>query len=249
MTFEVLTWNVDWFRNGHHSNNDSSKYHFCDCDKTAFDSICNNIKTFLDEDVSADKIAFLQECPFKNYDNDKWVVHSYWESLKQIFPANEYDIFLSKDTDRGFVTRKTIAIARKGVFVQHNLNHNRLVAVEKAGIKLVGVHMPPINYLTDDNDTVWVKLLDFIVKEKKVIIAGDFNTYIDCKHKSTEYRYRELLSLADNIVVESIATFSNNTSIDKILVGKGLNIKSYGVIPQQKFEYSDHRYIKARIIV
>jgi len=91
--------------------------------------------------------------------------------------------------------------------------------------------------------------LEFVKQNKKVIIAGDFNTHIACNSKSTEYRYRELLLLADNIVAEGIETFNDRTSIDKILLGKDLNIKLYGVIPQEKFEFSDHKYIKARIIV
>jgi len=155
MTFEVLIWNIDRFRNGHHSNNDSGKYDFIDCDEKAFDGICNVIRTFLKEEVSVNKIAFIQECPFKYNDNGKWVIHSFWEDLNREFPESEYDLILSQDSEDGFVIRKTIAIAHKNVFTQLILIHNRLVAVEKDGVKLVGVHMPTVNYLTDDIDPVW----------------------------------------------------------------------------------------------
>ncbi len=249
MDINILTWNVDWFRNGKHSGKADDEYIFNDCDKNAFNRICDVIENYFKEQAE-NQIVFLQEVPYK-YKNEKnnWIEHQYWTSILSKFPNNEYDVFLSEDNKGGYVKRKTIAIARKEVFVQINLNHNRLVAVKKGNIKLIGVHMPIINRLTDINDTVWQELFDFVKKEKTTIIAGDFNTHFGCNSKSTEYRYKELLDLSDNLVVESIPTFNGITSIDKILVGKNLGIKMYGVIPQEKLEDSDHRYIKARIVI
>jgi hypothetical protein len=249
MEINILTWNVDWFRNGKHSGKTDAEYIFNDCDVNAFNNICEVIESYFKEQAE-NQIVFLQEVPYKYISKENnWLEHSYWTSLLRKFPNNKYDVFLSEDDKGGYVIRKTIAIARKEVFVQINLNHNRLVAVKKDNIKLIGVHMPIIDCLNEDNDNVWLKLLDFMKKEKTTIIAGDFNTHFGCNSKSTEYRYKELLDLADNLVVESIPTFNSITSIDKILVGKNLGTKMYGVIPQEKLEDSDHRYIKARIVI
>lgn len=197
-------------------------------------------------------IAVIQEFPFKYLKDDKWHELSYWNSLKKRFSSDKYDIFES-NPNRVNVLRKVVAIAKKDTFERDNkLNDNdRLLYLNIQGSDkaLIGVHLPVVDRLNDKNDIAWQRLIDIVKTNKKAIIAGDFNTYIGCDSKSTEYRYKELLSLADNIVAENIKTFNDITSIDKILIGKDLKIKSYGVIPQNVKDYRDHRYITARVVV
>lgn len=252
MEFNVFTWNVDWFRNGQYTGGKSNKYCIDDCKDVIFEQLCKEIKIFFKKNPN-NPVAFIQEFPFKYLKNDEWQELSYWESLKKVFPSEKYDV-LESNPNEADVYRKVVAIANKGIFErdnEHNDNNRLLYLNIKDGdMRLIGVHMPTVNCLNKDKeDIVWRKLISDVKGNKKVIIAGDFNTYIGCDSKSTEYRYKELLSLADNIVVESIKTFNDITSVDKTLVGKDLNIKSYGVIPQEVKGYKDHRYITARIYV
>lgn len=252
MEFNLFTWNVDWFRNGQYTGRKSNDYNYQDCKGEIFNKLCKEVRNFFEKDPN-NPVAFIQEFPFKYKEKKEWHEIPYWNSLKDEFPSDKYDVFESSPNEVN-VYRKVVAIAKKGTFERDNRrnDNNRLLYLnfKNSDKTLIGVHMPVINCLNKDkNDIVWQKLISDVKKNKKVIIAGDFNTYIGCDSKSTEYRYKELLSLADNIVVESIKTFNDITSVDKILVGKDLNIKSYGVIPQEVKGYKDHRYITARIYV
>ncbi len=252
MEINVFTWNVDWFRNGQYTGGKSNYYNYLDCKGEIFNQLCKEVRDFFEENPN-NPVAFIQEFPFKYKENDEWHEFSYWNSLKDKFPSDKYDVFESSPNEVN-VYRKVVAIAKKGTFERDNRrdDNNRLLYlnIKDGDMRLIGVHMPTVNCLNKDKeDIVWRKLISDVKENKKVIIAGDFNTYIGCDSKSTEYRYKELLSLADNIVVESIKTFNDITSIDKILVGKDLNIKLYGVIPQNLKGYKDHRYITARVVV
>ena len=252
MEFNVFTWNVDWFRNGQYTGGKSNVYNYQDCKGEIFNQLCKEVRDFFKKNPN-NPVAFIQEFPFKYKENEKWHDIPYWNSLNDEFPIDKYDVFESSPNEV-YVYRKVVAIANKGIFERNNEynDNNRLLYlnIKDGDMRLIGVHMPTVNCLNKDKeDIVWRKLISDVKGNKKVIIAGDFNTYIGCDSKSTEYRYKELLSLADNIVVESIKTFNDITSVDKILVGKDLNIKSYGVIPQEVKGYKDHRYITARIII
>lgn len=240
VTKHILTWNVDWFRNGNRSGR-PEEYFEEDSSIEVYTSIVNIIKNFFENDAA---IVFLQEVPFKVKGHD----HFLFKQLYKDFPKKVYDIFVNEK----FAYRCTIAISKKDVFERADIGSladNRTVAVQKDGITFIGTHMPTGFRRNDDNCKKWDSLLSFIKrKESGIFVCGDFNAYVGCNDKLTEEYYLKLLNYMDNYIDELKTTFIRQTSIDKILLlKKEMGITVDGVKVQDIFELSDHRYATVEI--
>ena len=245
----IMTWNVDWFRNGKRSGK-PKEYFEDDSSQEIYKSIIDKIKNYL---KSENAIAFLQEVPYKAK-NSRWHQHFLYNQLIEDFPLDKYDVFVNKI----FAYRCTIAIAAKNNFslLQSNyLRNNRTIAVQAHNCIFIGVHMPTQFTKGDENCEIWNNIIEFIKtngQKSNIVLAGDFNTYIGCQDKLTEEKYLELLNYMGNCVSESIITFGK-TSIDKFLISKNniRNINHYVIQVQHDYEenLSDHKYICMEISV
>lgn len=245
----IMTWNVDWFRNGKRSGK-PNEYFEEDSSQEIYNSIVTKVKQYLQKENA---IVFLQEVPYKAK-NTGWHNHFQYNQLLNDFSLEKYDVFVNLD----FACRCTMAIAVKNTFKELQSNYprnNRIIAVESNDCIFMGVHMPTNFLLGDDNDKMWNQLIEYIETEsttKNIIIAGDFNVYIGCNDKLTEKKYQNLLSYMENCVAESIITFGK-TSIDKLLLRKNSmqNIKEYKIQAQHDYEegLSDHKYVCMEILV
>lgn len=245
----IMTWNVDWFRNGKCSGK-PKEYFEDDSSQEIYKSIIDKIKNYL---KSENAIAFLQEVPYKAK-NSRWHQHFLYNQLIEDFPLDKYDVFVNKI----FAYRCTIAIAAKNNFslLQSNyLRNNRTIAVQAHNCIFIGVHMPTQFTKGDENCEIWNNIIEFIKtngQKSNIVLAGDFNTYIGCQDKLTEEKYLELLNYMGNCVSESIITFGK-TSIDKFLISKNniRNINHYVIQVQHDYEenLSDHKYICMEISV
>lgn len=243
-TSHILTWNVDWFRNGKRSG-EQGEYLEEDSSAEVYTSIVSVVKKFLENDNA---IVFLQEVPVKAK-GEKWHNHFLYKQLYKDFPEKTYNIFIN---DEGFFTRCTIGISKKGVFEKADvgvLEDNRTIAVQKKGKTYIGTHMPTGFEKNDDNCKKWDTLLSFVKKNKsKLVICGDFNVYVGCEEKLTEEYYLKLLEYMDNYVDEHEFTYIGQTSIDKILLCKNEMETSVDNLEFQKnFELSDHKYVVVEI--
>lgn len=245
----IMTWNVDWFRNGKRSGK-PKEYFEDDSSQEIYKSIIDKIKNYL---KSENAIAFLQEVPYKAK-NSRWHQHFLYNQLIEDFPLDKYDVFVNKI----FAYRCTIAIAAKNNFslLQSNyLRNNRTIAVQAHNCIFIGVHMPTQFTKGDENCEIWNNIIEFIKtngQKSNIVLARDFNTYIGCQDKLTEEKYLELLNYMGNCVSESIITFGK-TSIDKFLISKNniRNINHYVIQVQHDYEenLSDHKYICMEISV
>lgn len=242
----IMTWNVDWFRNGNRSNCVKPwEYYINDCSKEICDKIVNVVKNFL---VKENAIVILQEVPYKIFDekNRKWEIHYLWKMFCNSFPENEYKIFRTSKREK--ILRNTIAIAKIDAYKEFNcfIDNNCIICIENGIAKIIGVHMKTHFKKDDESDNMWNELIKYTKssEDDNLIIAGDFNAFIGCQEKLTEERYLELLQYMGNCTPENIITYGKN-SIDKILLKKGRYFENceYKMIPQPSKEYSDHKYL------
>lgn len=238
----IMTWNVDWFRNGVHSGCNDAIYNICDCSYETCDSIISVVKNFLTKENA---IVILQEVPFMQFSDEyyRMVKHDLWEVFFEAFPQEEYKIYRKGKR----ALRYTIAITKATGFEEDKCfeSNNLIIGVKNDFVKIVGVHMPTGFVLNDEKDEMWQDIVRYAENSKdNLILVGDFNAYIGCKQKLTEKRYVELLQYMGNCVSESIITYGKN-SIDKIMLKKGSDFEhcSYQISVQPKTEYSDHKYI------
>lgn len=238
----IMTWNVDWFRNGRHSGYNDAIYNICDCSYEACNSIISVVKKFLTKENA---IVILQEVPYMSFSDEyhRMVKHDLWEVFFEAFPQDEYRIYRRGKR----ALRYTIAITKATEFKEDECfeKNNLIIGVKNDFVKIVGVHMPTGFELNDEKDGMWQDVVRYVEKsEDNLILVGDFNVYIGCKQKLTEERYIELLQYMGNCVPENIITYGRN-SIDKIMLKKGSNFDhcSYQISVQSKREYSDHKYI------
>lgn len=235
----IMTWNVDWFRNGRRSGSGdkSSYYYIDDCSEEICNSIISVIKEFLSKENA---VVFLQEVPY--YDK-KGILHDLWNVFCRAFPEDDYALIYNKKVAR----KCTIAITKKDLFEDAKCfkTENRIIGVKNNDVEIVGVHMPTNFEEKDHDDEMWKNIIKYAENSKdNLILVGDFNAYIGCNIKLTEKRYLELLKFMGNCVSENISTFLNN-SIDKIMLKKGDYYRncSYQIIPQLENKYSDHKYL------
>lgn len=242
----IMTWNVDWFRNGRHRKYSDEIYDIHDCSDEACNSIISVVKKFLTKENA---IVILQEVPYMQFSNEcsRMVDHDLWEVFSDAFPRKEYKIYRRGKR----ALRYTIAITRATGFEEDKCfeNNNLIIGVKNNSVKIVGVHMPTGFELNDEKDGMWQDIVKYAESSKdNLILVGDFNAYIGCEQKLTEERYLELLQYMENCVPESIVTYGKS-SIDKIMLKRGgcLDHCSYQISPQSKTEYSDHKYIEMEL--
>lgn len=152
----IMTWNVDWFRNGKRSGK-PKEYFEDDSSQEIYKSIIDKIKNYL---KSKNAIAFLQEVPYKAK-NSRWHQHFLYNQLIEDFPLDKYDVFVNKI----FAYRCTIAIAAKNNFslLQSNyLRNNRTIAVQAHNCIFIGVHMPTQFTKGDENCEIWNNIIELI---------------------------------------------------------------------------------------
>lgn len=261
MEFNIMTWNVDWFRNGNRSEQED-KYCVKDCSEEAYGKIIGIVKPFLEKENA---VVFLQEVPYK-YKDGRWYEHSLYAQLLKDFPKEDYDIFMNDNNGRSCCLRYTLAISKKGVYAVNNTTfcpynnktgqvNNRMISVKKDPIVLFGVHMPVLkNNKTDiDNIKMWDDIIQYAQQVKNLIIAGDFNAYVGCRSKETDDKYCQLLKSMQECVPADKKTFGNNR-IDNILISKGTlseNCKyDVEVRPRPDEEkYSDHKYVTMKLTI
>lgn len=138
MHISMLTWNVDWLRNGSRTGKEW-EYFECDCSDEVYSQIAKIVKNYFD--VNSYAVVFLNEFPYKVKVDRKWNENLYFQKLKADFPLKEYDIYFN-DRD---ALRVTLAIARKGIFRENKilqLMDNRIISIKKDNLILIGVHMP-----------------------------------------------------------------------------------------------------------
>lgn len=262
MEFNIMTWNVDWFRNGKRSEQEG-QYCVNDCSYEAYGKIISIVKPFLEKENA---VVFLQEVPCKYIKDDCWYEHPLYAQLLKDFPKKDYDIFMNDNNGRSCCLRYTLAISKKGVYAVNNTTfcpynnktvqvpeNNRIISVKKDPIVLFGVHMPVLkNNKTDiDNIKMWDDIIQYAKQVKNLIIAGDFNAYVGCRSKETEKKYCSLLTSMQECVPANNKTFGNNR-IDNILISKGTLSKNckYDVKVQPDEEkYSDHKYVTMKLTI
>lgn len=253
MKLHVMTWNCGFYRECHQSP-----------DLRRYNSIMNIIKGRLELENS---MVVLQEIPYKvKREDGLWVEHSLYKKLMEDFPDDKYEvIFLISNN---YQIMMTVIIFKKSTFMRCEFEkngmemcNNRIVGCKINDISIVGVHMPTDfeigrrdNKKTQElkrwKATVWDNLLEFVKQEKsqsrKLIILGDFNAYIGCEYKLTESKFIELHRYSSDIIPDDVPTYKggDGTPIDHIFVN--FNTKSaYVQKIEEKFEWSDHKYIMA----
>lgn len=237
----IMTWNIDWFRNGVRSGYNDAIYNILDCSYEVCNSIVSIVKNFLAKENS---IVILQEVPYMQFNEyGRMVKHDFWEVFIEAFPQDEYRIYRRGKR----ALRYTIAITKSMDFQEDNCfeNNNLIIGLKNDFVKILGVHMPTGFEVNDEKDDMWKDVIQYAEKSKdNLILVGDFNAYIGCKQKLTEKRYLELLQYMGSCVSETIITYGNN-SIDKIMLRKGSDLKkcSYRISVQSEIKYSDHKYI------
>lgn len=238
MNISMLTWNVDWLRNGRRTGKDW-EYLVSDCSGEVYTKIVNIVKEYLDMNECA--IVFLNEFPYKVKVNGVWNESEYFKELKNDFPIEKYDIRFNNK----FVTRLTLCISKKDIYEENNiekLNDNRIISVKKGDLILIGVHMPTNFSENDNDDFLWSALKNYISKYNNSVIAlGDFNSYDGCDDKLTEDRYKQILSITEDMVSEDEITYIGDTLIDHVLVKNITNAEK--AIVQKDFNLSDHKYV------
>lgn len=258
MEFNIMTWNVDWFRNGKRSEQED-QYCVNDCSDEAYGKIIGVVKQFLEKENA---VVFLQEVPCKYIKDDRWYEHSLFAQLLKDFPKKDYDIFMNNN-GRSCCLRYTLAISKKGVYAVNNTTfcpynnktvqvpkNNRIISVKKDPIVLFGVHMPVLKNNNGDIK-MWDDIIQYAKQVKNLIIAGDFNAYVGCISKETEKKYCSLLASMQECVPADNKTFGNNR-IDNILISKETFFGNYKydvkVQPDEE-KYSDHKYVTMKLTI
>lgn len=258
MEFNIMTWNVDWFRNGKRSEQEG-QYCVNDCSYEAYGKIIGIVKQFLEKENA---VVFLQEVPCKYIKDDRWYEHSLFAQLLKDFPKKDYDIFMNNN-GRSCCLRYTLAISKKGVYAVNNTTfcpynnktvqvpkNNRIISVKKDPIVLFGVHMPVLKNNKDDIK-MWDDIIQYAKQVKNLIIAGDFNAYVGCRSKETGEKYCSLLTSMQECVPADNKTFGNNR-IDNILISKGTFFENYKYdvkVQPNVGKYSDHKYVTMKLTI
>ncbi len=238
MNANMLTWNVDWLRNGNRTGKDW-EYFERDCSDIVYTQIINVVKNHID--MNENTVAFLNEFPYKYKCNGKWKESLFFQKLKDDFSPEKYDIYFNDK----FSTNLSLAISKRKSFQENEiqcLKHNRIISVKKDELIVIGVHMPTHFNEKDSNDKLWTALRSYIDEYNlPIVVLGDFNAYVGCNEKLTESRYLELLQITDDVVPKNEITYIGNTLIDHILI-KNVSEKKLASV-QKEFQFSDHKYV------
>lgn len=265
MEFNIMTWNVDWFRNGERSEQED-KYCVKDCSDEAYGKIIGVVKQFLEEENA---VVFLQEVPCKYIKDNRRYEHPLYAQLLKDFPKKDYDIFMNYNNGRSCCLRYTLAISKKEVYAVNDTTfcpynnktvqvpkNNRIISVRKDPIVLFGVHMPVLKNNKTDIDNIknikmWDDIIQYAEQVKNLIIAGDFNAYEGCRSKETGEKYCSLLTSMQECVPADKKTFGNNR-IDNILISKGTFFENYKYdvnVQRNVGKYSDHKYVTMKLTI
>lgn len=247
-TINIRTWNVDWFRNGKRSGK-SWEYDIIDCNSNIYNNILNETKIFLESKENT--IVFMQEVPYQIKQYGKWSECNYHKKLHNDFPSDKYEI---AENISDYKTRCTIAIFKKDTFVMiqsYKPCNNRTIGLNfDDDIILLGVHMPTNFKRNDSNDDMWSELIEYSSNmksnKKKLIIVGDFNSYIGCNDKITEERFIDLCRVAKDIASDDTPTYIGQTPIDHIFLNFDSK-QNYYVNMEHDWEFSDHKYVQVEL--
>lgn len=246
----LMTWNIDWCRNCNRQYG-GKKYNELDSVPSVCDKIINNIKIFMDE---GDSLVCLQEVPYKVRDEDgKWRNHyMYNENFLPEF--KKYETFMVNHENRWALARTMMISADKWkshIHEYEGIKSNKIVQIEKNGIHIMGVHIPPIQIDGEDveyaksNKEFWNAIISICKSDMPQIILGDFNT----DDKSNE-QFDELQALMKMGYSEANGQASyyptyhgeeENSHVDYILVRDDVadKVKSYDIVEDWK-GLSDH---------
>lgn len=239
---KIMTWNVDWFRNGKHSGKHDGAYLETDIQDDVKQQIEKKVQDFLQKD---DSIVFLQEIP--DFRKCSMITGEGFKPICNMKDANMHTVAISKDKWKD----KT-----SDFFNKSRDYTNRIIVVEKNDVILVGVHIPDLHRQEKNSDKedvtkLWNRLIDFCEKHNPVAICGDFNTYskYDKDGKEIEQfgKLQELMKLGycePDGEAKSRPTFKELTHIDYILVRNDLKdrVKSYKVF-EKGHGLSDHELL------
>lgn len=243
---KIITWNVDWYRNGRRSGKDG-EYLEVDSSSDIYKKIKSIIVKFLDEDSG--NMVCLQEVPYKvgdktrNHDLYNEMLHEDLNFKKGTFKANRMNIW---------------AYARTMVISQDKWKNsndeysgdksNHIIQIEKDQVKIMALHIPPIQIAGKDvkdastNTDLWTSIIDKCKKSKPQIVLGDFN--VDDPQTEQFKKLQELMKLGycePDGEAKLRPTFKDLTHIDYILVRNDLKdrVKSYKVF-EKGHGLSDH---------
>ena len=221
-----MTWNVDWFRNGKRSG---EKWEYLEEDSSV--DIYEKIKKMIEEffDSNNESIVCLQEVPYKVGDRNRnhWL---YNENIMKDF--QNYGTFTANHNCKWAYAR-TMAISKSkwnhSEKEYDGIKGNKVVQIEKNGIDIMAVHIPPIqmegkdvNKGADANRKMWREIIEQCKASNPLIILGDFNTD---SPENEQYQMLQDMKEIGYLEPEGSATakytFVNNqykTHIDYILV-------------------------------
>ena len=164
---KIMTWNVDWFRNCKRSG-EKYEYRGEDYNNTVQNEIEEYLKDFLQKQ---DSIAIIQEYPefllnkeIRSKMGDNTIMYNKRNPLMRtiaLCPIDSGWLNKTKDFYDGITDF-----------------YNRVVVVEKNGVKIIGVHIPDLRRNGDSG--LWNRLIEFCEKYNPDVICGDFNT--DCEY-------------------------------------------------------------------
>lgn len=242
----ILTWNIDWFRNGQRSNG-PSKYRIEDIQKDVMEEIVAFLRGFLEKE---NPLILLNEMPYRHRGNN-------WEPLPI---REEFFAFFNSCCDihvqhNGYLLRDTIAISPKGLFDQPLIESdvarairkdNRFVELCFRGVRILGVHMPTYDPSRDRASEIrrakecWENLSSYSGEADNMIIAGDFNAFVGCKNAFVDGAFRKLCDDYYDVIPAGSTTYrSGGTCIDHILLGSGIDC-DFRCVVHQDVRLSDH---------
>lgn len=245
---KIMTWNVDWYRNGKHSS--GKNYIETDSLRSVYEKIKDVIEEFIDGNF--ENIVCLQEIPYKAKINCNDNHGLYNETL---------NCFKNKATflaNKNCCKRGSWSFARTMVISgdtwensedeYSGIKCNKIVQIEKNGIEIMVVHIPPIQmhgddvYDAEDNRALWDAIIDKCKTSKPHIILGDFNTDDE---KNEQYQWLQKMKEIGYCEPEGQATLESTfkeSHIDYIIVREDLidSVKEYKIF-EEGVGLSDHK--------
>lgn len=247
---KIMTWNVDWFRNGKHSGGRDEVYLKKDIQDNEKQQIENRVQAFLQAD---DAIVFLQEIP--DFRICSMNIAEGYESLCIKENAYNHTVAIAKENEWEDIT--------SSFFEKTNHYKNRIVVAKgkRDNIIIVGVHIKDLRRQEKESDKkavkdLWLRLIEFCKKYNPVAICGDFNTdseYDEYGKKIPQFTLMEELKGLGYIEAQGEATrnkpgdkptFKKTSHVDYVLVKKDIKTNKYIM---EDLNLSDHLPLVADI--
>lgn len=222
--------------------------------------------------MTEDDLLILQEVPFnkeKGYIDSKGNIKFkrtkeicvMYKELEQFCADNEFEILPTHNKEEIIGFFETIAIFKKDAYKTEptyssmKFNYeNRIIAVEKAGTEsdeiIIGLHIPV------DCDIFWNDIISLhkkLPKNKRIIYAGDFNTYISGTDNKNAF-YKLLSEGLVDVWLEkgnphTKETFDKGTRIDYILMtGKDFSERNCNIVIDDTVRYQGYSDHSAQIL-